>query len=77
MKPLNSIEEILTDIAAGLVDEWLLYVAPKLLGAGAKPMATLARLTRLDAAPEFALLDSKIVGPDIRLRLQPKPLERK
>ena len=31
-----------------------------------------ARLTRLEAAPEFALLDSKAVGPDLRLRLQPK-----
>ena len=56
----------------GLVDEWLLYVAPKLLGEGAKPLASLARLTKLEAAPEFALLDSKIVGPDLRLRLQPK-----
>jgi diaminohydroxyphosphoribosylaminopyrimidine deaminase/5-amino-6-(5-phosphoribosylamino)uracil reductase len=60
-------------LAAGLVDEWLLYVAPKLLGEGAKPMASLARLTRLEAAPEFSLLDSKTVGPDLRLRLRPKP----
>ncbi len=34
-------------------------------------LAALARLTRLDAAPEFELLDSKVVGPDLRLRLQP------
>jgi diaminohydroxyphosphoribosylaminopyrimidine deaminase/5-amino-6-(5-phosphoribosylamino)uracil reductase len=59
-------------LAAGLVDEWLLYVAPKLVGEGAKPVAFVGRLTRLDAAPEFALLDSKAVGPDLRLRLQPK-----
>jgi len=58
--------------AAGLVDEWLLYIAPKLLGKDAKPVTTLARLTKLDAAPEFELLDSKIIGPDVRLRLQPK-----
>ena len=58
--------------AAGLVDEWLLYIAPKLLGKEAKPLAALARLTRLDAAPEFQLLDSKVVGPDLRLRLRPK-----
>jgi diaminohydroxyphosphoribosylaminopyrimidine deaminase/5-amino-6-(5-phosphoribosylamino)uracil reductase len=31
-------------LTAGLVDEWLLYVAPKLLGEGAKPVASLARL---------------------------------
>jgi diaminohydroxyphosphoribosylaminopyrimidine deaminase/5-amino-6-(5-phosphoribosylamino)uracil reductase len=58
--------------AAGLVDEWLLYIAPKLLGKEAKPLAALARLTRLDAAPEFELLDSKVVGPDLLLRLKPK-----
>jgi diaminohydroxyphosphoribosylaminopyrimidine deaminase/5-amino-6-(5-phosphoribosylamino)uracil reductase len=58
--------------AAGLVDEWILYLAPKLLGKEAKPLAALARLTRLDAAPEFELLDSKVVGPDLRLRLKPK-----
>ena len=58
--------------AAGLVDEWLLYIAPKLLGRDAKPLAALARLTRLDAAPEFELLESKVVGPDMRLRLKPK-----
>ena len=33
-------------LAAGLVDEWLLYVAPKLLGKDAKPVALVARLTR-------------------------------
>ena len=58
--------------AAGLVDEWLLYIAPKLLGKDAKPLAALARLTRLDAAPEFEVLDSRAVGPDMRLRLKPK-----
>jgi diaminohydroxyphosphoribosylaminopyrimidine deaminase/5-amino-6-(5-phosphoribosylamino)uracil reductase len=57
--------------AAGLVDEWLLYVAPKLLGKDAKPIAALGRLTRIEAAPEFVLLDSKTVGPDLRLRLRP------
>jgi diaminohydroxyphosphoribosylaminopyrimidine deaminase/5-amino-6-(5-phosphoribosylamino)uracil reductase len=57
--------------AAGLVDEWLLYIAPKLLGTDAKPIAALRRLTSLDAAPEFALIESKTIGPDLRLRLQP------
>lgn len=57
--------------AAGLVDEWLLYIAPKLLGKDAKPLAALARLTKLEDAPEFELLESKAVGPDLRLRLRP------
>ena len=64
-------------LASGYVDEWLLYIAPKLLGKDAKPMAALARLTRLEAAPEFTLVDSKAVGPDLRLRLRPKSKEAK
>jgi len=62
-------------LAAGLVDEWLLYLAPKLLGEDAKPIAAFARLTRLEAAPEFVLLESKAVGPDLRLRLRPAAKE--
>ena len=58
--------------AAGLVDEWLLYIAPKLLGKDAKPLATLKRLTRLDAAPGFDIVDSRTIGRDLRLRLSPK-----
>jgi diaminohydroxyphosphoribosylaminopyrimidine deaminase/5-amino-6-(5-phosphoribosylamino)uracil reductase len=60
-------------IAAGLVDEWLVYLAPKLLGRDAKPLATLARITKLDAAPQFELCDTQMVGPDVRLRLRPRP----
>ena len=41
------------------------------LGDDAKPLATLARLTKLDAAPQFELLESQTVGPDLRLRLRP------
>jgi diaminohydroxyphosphoribosylaminopyrimidine deaminase / 5-amino-6-(5-phosphoribosylamino)uracil reductase len=59
-------------LSAGLVDEWLLYVAPKLLGAGAKPLADLPRLTKLAAARQFDILESRAVGPDLRLRLAPR-----
>ena len=58
--------------AAGLVDEWLLYLAPKLLGRGAKPLADLPRLTKLAAARQFDILDTQAVGPDLRLRLRPR-----
>jgi diaminohydroxyphosphoribosylaminopyrimidine deaminase/5-amino-6-(5-phosphoribosylamino)uracil reductase len=58
-------------LSAGLVDEWLLYIAPKLLGVGAKPLAALGRLTKMAKAPRFEMLDSVKVGPDLRLRLQP------
>jgi diaminohydroxyphosphoribosylaminopyrimidine deaminase/5-amino-6-(5-phosphoribosylamino)uracil reductase len=58
--------------AAGLVDEWLLYVAPKLLGKDAKPVMTLPRLGKLSDAPEFELRESTTIGPDLRLRLVPR-----
>jgi diaminohydroxyphosphoribosylaminopyrimidine deaminase/5-amino-6-(5-phosphoribosylamino)uracil reductase len=59
-------------LAARLVDEWLVYVAPKLLGKDARPLAALPRLARLKDAPEFELLQSTVVGNDVRLRLRPK-----
>ena len=59
-------------LSAGLVDEWLLYLAPKLLGPQAKPLAALARLTKMSAAPQFELLESATLGPDVRLRLRPR-----
>jgi hypothetical protein len=34
-------------------------------------LATLARLTKLDAAPQFELFETRTVGPDLRLRLRP------
>jgi diaminohydroxyphosphoribosylaminopyrimidine deaminase / 5-amino-6-(5-phosphoribosylamino)uracil reductase len=58
-------------LSAGLVDEWLVYLAPKLLGHDARPLAVLARLTKLEAAPQFELIDTLAVGPDLRLRLKP------
>ncbi|HTU67365.1 MAG TPA: bifunctional diaminohydroxyphosphoribosylaminopyrimidine deaminase/5-amino-6-(5-phosphoribosylamino)uracil reductase RibD [Steroidobacteraceae bacterium] len=59
-------------LQAGLVDEWLVYLAPKLLGRDARPLAALPRLSRLADAPEFELRDSVTVGNDVRLRLRPK-----
>lgn len=60
-------------LTAGLVDEWLLYVAPRLLGKEARPLAAITRLTKLEAAPGFTIVDSRAVGPDLRLRLRPAP----
>jgi diaminohydroxyphosphoribosylaminopyrimidine deaminase/5-amino-6-(5-phosphoribosylamino)uracil reductase len=58
-------------LTAGLVDEWLLYVAPRLLGKEARPLAAITRLAKLEAAPGFTIVDSRAVGPDLRLRLRP------
>lgn len=56
---------------AGLVDEWLVYVAPKLLGKNARPLAPLL-VSALEDAPEFDLHEALAVGNDVRLRLRPR-----
>lgn len=57
-------------LAAGLVDEWLLYLAPKLLGRDGMPLTSIAGIRSLARAPRFEVVDSTQVGTDIRLRLQ-------
>jgi len=54
---------------AGLVDELLLYLAPKLIGPGRELLA-LPLLGGLDALRPLAIVELQPVGPDIRLRLQ-------
>ncbi len=58
-------------LSAGLVDEWLLYVAPRLLGDDARPLAAVGRLRKLAATPAFDVVETTAVGPDLRLRLRP------
>jgi len=50
-----------------LVDEWLLYVAPKLLGQGAG-MAEFGPLAALDEATPVQWHSVERVGPDLRIR---------
>jgi diaminohydroxyphosphoribosylaminopyrimidine deaminase/5-amino-6-(5-phosphoribosylamino)uracil reductase len=57
-------------LKAGLVDEWLVYLAPMLLGPDARPLAALPPITRIAAARRFELYELKQIGPDIRLRLR-------
>jgi len=53
-------------LRAGLVDELLVYLAPKLLGAGAG-MAQLGELTALAQAQELEFKAQDRVGPDLRV----------
>jgi diaminohydroxyphosphoribosylaminopyrimidine deaminase / 5-amino-6-(5-phosphoribosylamino)uracil reductase len=54
-----------------LVDELLLYVAPKLLGPQARPLVDLPELGELKDAYGFTLVDVQRLGDDFRLRLRP------
>jgi len=51
-----------------LVDELIVYQAPVLLGAGAKPLMQLARLSHLKDAPRWQWQQAQCLGPDVKLR---------
>ena len=57
----------------GLVDELLLYMAPKLLGPTGRALIAMPELAALEDAPGFTVLDVQRVGEDLRLRLRPGP----
>ena len=53
-------------VRAGLVDEFLVYLAPTLLGQG-RGMAQFGPLTALAQATPLAFLSSDLIGPDLRI----------
>ena len=58
-------------LAAGRVDELLLYVAPRLLGHSARPLLTLPPLADIASAPALRVIDQRQIGDDLRLLLRP------
>jgi diaminohydroxyphosphoribosylaminopyrimidine deaminase/5-amino-6-(5-phosphoribosylamino)uracil reductase len=63
-------------LAAGLVDEWVAYIAPLAVGDSARGLFAQPPLTSLADAARFRLADVRQVGGDLRLTLLPKgPLE--
>lgn len=54
-------------LRSGLLDELLLYLAPSLLGDGARPFARLPGLERLDQKIGLTFRDVRQVGPDLRI----------
>ena len=56
-------------IREGLVDEFLVYLAPQLLGPG-QGMAHLPALTALSDSVKLAFHDAQRIGPDLRLLLR-------
>jgi len=56
---------------AQLVDEIVLYMAPRLLGTDGRPLANLVGPQRLADSPEWRIHDLRQMGPDIRIMLRP------
>ncbi|ELR65220.1 Diaminohydroxyphosphoribosylaminopyrimidine deaminase [Photobacterium marinum] len=54
-------------LSAGLVDELILYQAPKLMGSDSRGLVDLNGLTAMTQVPELDITDVRMVGPDIRI----------
>ncbi|AEW44613.1 diaminohydroxyphosphoribosylaminopyrimidine deaminase [Serratia symbiotica str. 'Cinara cedri'] len=59
-------------LQSGLVDELIVYIAPKLLGDHSRGLCHLTGVEQLADAPEFIFNNIKQVGPDLRLKLSAK-----
>ena len=55
-------------IEGGLVDELLVYYAPTLLGSGSRPLADLPAPPDMASRIELRILETKLVGSDVRVR---------
>ncbi len=54
-----------------LIDEFIFYYAPKLMGADAKAMFAIPELTNMQQVVDLQILDVRQVGLDIRVRAKP------
>ncbi|MBI5330407.1 MAG: bifunctional diaminohydroxyphosphoribosylaminopyrimidine deaminase/5-amino-6-(5-phosphoribosylamino)uracil reductase RibD [Betaproteobacteria bacterium] len=58
-------------LEAGLVDEWVAYLAPLVLGSAARGVFNLPELTDMAGRRGFSLIDQRMLGGDLRLTLRP------
>jgi diaminohydroxyphosphoribosylaminopyrimidine deaminase/5-amino-6-(5-phosphoribosylamino)uracil reductase len=58
-------------LKAGLVDELLVYLAPKMLGSG-RGMAAFGPLERLSDAQALEFVECTPIGQDLRIRARPR-----
>jgi diaminohydroxyphosphoribosylaminopyrimidine deaminase/5-amino-6-(5-phosphoribosylamino)uracil reductase len=58
-------------LRAGLVDEWLAYLAPMAMGNPARGLFDTPELTAMAGCPRFKSHDLRQLGDDIRLTLRP------
>ena len=55
----------------GLVDEWIVYMAPVLMGSNARPVLSLPDIASMSQKKTLNLLDTRQIGDDIRFIYQP------
>jgi diaminohydroxyphosphoribosylaminopyrimidine deaminase/5-amino-6-(5-phosphoribosylamino)uracil reductase len=59
-------------LAAGMVDELILYMCPSLLGDKARGMFSLPDINSMQERRNLDIVDARMFGPDLRLVLRPK-----
>jgi diaminohydroxyphosphoribosylaminopyrimidine deaminase/5-amino-6-(5-phosphoribosylamino)uracil reductase len=58
-------------LAQNMIDELLIYYAPKLMGGAAKSMFAMPAFSAMQQAVDLQILDVRNIGSDIRLRAKP------
>ncbi len=58
-------------MAAGLIDELVVYIAPHLMGAGARGLLEIPGLERMQDRVDLEILDLRQVGQDLRITARP------
>ena len=58
-------------LAQNLIDELLIYYAPKLMGGAAKSMFIMPAFTAMQQAVDLQIIDVRHIGNDIQLRAKP------
>ncbi len=59
-------------LEAGLIDQLVLYIAPKILGADARPLFGVSGLQSLEESWGFTMVKQQMLGPDCKLTLVPR-----
>ncbi len=62
-------------LSSGLVDELLLYVAPVLLGERARPLFDGLHIDAMSESLRMRLVETRRIGADVRVLLQPEPAQ--
>jgi diaminohydroxyphosphoribosylaminopyrimidine deaminase/5-amino-6-(5-phosphoribosylamino)uracil reductase len=60
-------------VSAGLVDELLLYVAPVMLGERARPLFDGLQIDEMTDRLRMRIVETRRIGTDVRVLLQPEP----